>query len=129
MWEDPGQTGKGHGHRSLDRGNITSYTWGWFSVWLTGSRLQSIAVSILCMRQRCAVMEPVVSSTPHSGHMIRLRSIPWYESFAPMHFSAMASYKICARNVPGWHIIVCDLATLAARPYILKRPTRTFIAC
>ena len=33
---------------------------------LNGNRLQSMAGSVLCMRRRCDVMEPAVSSTPHS---------------------------------------------------------------
>ena len=74
-------------------------------------------------------MEPVVSSTPHSGHGIRLRSLTRYEFLTPVNFSATASSDIPASNVPVWHVIVRDLEKLAARPYLLKKPTRTFITC
>ena len=74
-------------------------------------------------------MDPAVISTPHYGHGIFLWSLTRYESPTPVHFRAMASSDILACNAPGWHAILHDFATLAARPYLLKRPTRTFIAC
>ena len=127
VWEEPGHLGKWPGHLFIVRRNLTPYTWGWCTVWLNGIRIQYIVGSVLCMRQR-AIMEPTVSSTPHSEHGIRCQSLTWYESPTPVHFNAMASSDLPARNAPGWNIIVRDLATLAARPYLLKRPTRTFIA-
>ena len=120
---------KGQGHLFVIRVNLTSYTWGWCTSWLNSSRLHSIAVSVLCMRWRCAVMEPAVISTLYCGHGIRLRSLTGYEYPTPLHFSAMTSYNIPARNVLGWHVIVRDFAKLYAMPYLLKSPTRTFIAC
>ena len=81
------------------------------------------------MWRRCAVMDPAVSSTSHSGHRIRLRSLTHYKSTTPVHFSTMAYSDIPALNAPGWYVIVRDLVTLPARPYLLKMPTRTFIAC
>ena len=74
-------------------------------------------------------MDPEVSSTTHSGHVIRLWSIAWYKSPTPMHFSAVAASNIPARNALFWQVIVRDFVTLAARPYFLKRLTMTFIAC
>ena len=129
MQEDPGYSGEVQGHFFVVRGIFTSYTWGWCNVWLTGSRIWSIASLVLCMWWRCAVMEPAVSSTPHSGHGIHFRSITRYDSPTPVHFSAMASSNIPARNAPDWRVIFCDFGTLAARPYLLKRPTMTFILC
>ena len=46
-----------------------------------------------------------------------------------MYLSAMASSKIPAHTALGWQVIVRYFATLAARPYFLKSPTRTFITC
>ena len=129
MWEDPRHPGKGQGHRFVDRCKLTLYTWGWCTVWLTGSQIQSIAGSVLCMWLRCDTMDPMVSSTPHSGHGIHLRSLTRYEYPNPVHFSAMASSDIPICNASVWHVILCDLETLATRSYLLKRPTRTFIAC
>ena len=129
VWEEPGHPVKGKGHRFVNRRKLALYTWGWCNVWLTGSWLQYIAGLVLFMRQRCAVMEPALRSTPHSGHGIRLRIPAWYESPTPVCFSAMASYDIPIRNVPVCHVIVHDLATMAAIPYLLKRPTRTLISC
>ena len=68
---------------------------------MTNSRFQSITGFVPCMRRRCAVMDPAVSSTPHSGHRIRLRSLARYESPTPVHFSAMAFSDIPACNVPN----------------------------
>ena len=84
----------GQGHRFVDCGKFTPYTGGWCTVWLTGSQLQSIAGSVPYMRQRCAVMDPAVRSTPYSGHGIRLQSLNRYESLTTVHFSAMASSDI-----------------------------------
>ena len=74
-------------------------------------------------------MKPTVSSNPHSRNGIRLRSLTQYEYTTPVDFSAMASYDTPTHNAPGWNVIVRDLEMLAARPYLLKSPTRTFIAC
>ena len=106
-----------------------SYTWGCCNVWLTGRQLQIISGLVPCMRQGCSVMDTVVSSIPQSRQDIRLRSINWYESATPVHFITMASSSIPARNAPGWQVIVSDFAMLATSPYLLNRPTRTFIVC
>ena len=129
MWEDPGLPGKGHGHHFVDCRKLTSYTWGWCSVWLTGRRLQSISVSVLCMRRQCAVTDPAMSSTPHSGHGIRLRSLSWYKSPTPVHFSAIASSDIPVCNAPGWQLIVRYFVMLTDRLYLQKILTRNSIAC
>ena len=60
-------------------------------------------------------MDPAVSSTPHSGHGIRLWSLTWYKSHTPVHFIAMSSSDIPVRNAPVWHVIVREFATLADR--------------
>ena len=73
-------------------------------------------------------MDPEVISNPHSGHWICLRSLTWYKSPTPVHFNTMASSNNLTCNVPGYHVIVCDLVTLDARPYLPKRPTRMFVA-
>ena len=129
MWKDPGHPGKGQGHHFFAHGNIPSYKWGWCTVCMNGSQLQLIAGSFPCMRRRCDVMEPAARSTPQSGHGIRLQSLTQYESPNSVNFSAMASSDIPTHNSPEWHVIVRDLTTLATRPYLLKKPTRTFIAC
>ena len=81
------------------------------------------------IRRRCTIMDPTMRSTPHSGHGIYRHNIIQYEYPTPMHFSPMVSSDIPAHNTPVWHVIVRELVMLAARPYFLKRPTRTFIAC
>ena len=100
-----------------------SYTWCWYTVWMNVSQLQLIADLFPCMRRRCVVMDPAVSSTSHSGHGICVWNLTWYESPTPVHFSAMASSNIPSCNDLGWQFIVRDFATLVARPYLLKRPT------
>ena len=94
MREYPGHLGKGQGHCFVVQGNLTSYTWGWCNAWLTGSQLQFVAGSVLCMRRRCAIVDPGVSSTRHSSRGIRPWSLTQYESPIPVHFSAMASSDI-----------------------------------
>ena len=127
MREDPRHPGKGQGQCLVVRGKLVPYSWGWCTVFLAVRKLQPIAGSVTCMQLRCAIMETVVSSNQYSGHGIRLWIITWYECPTPMHFSAMASSDIPSRNAPGWQFIVHDFATLADRPYLLKRPTSTFI--
>ena len=127
VWEDPVQVGKGKGCRLVDRGKLTLYNLGWCSVCLTGNGLQLIAGSVLCMCRRCAAIDPTVRSTPHSRHGILFMSLTRYESPTPVHFRVLASSNIPERSIPGCHVIVRDLATLAARPYFWKRPIRKFI--
>ena len=129
MWEDPRNLGKGKGHCFVVCEKLISYTLGRCTVWLTGRRLQSIVGLVLCIRRRCAVMNPAASSIPKYGHGICLRSLARYESPTPVHLSATAFSDIPARNAMGCHVIVRDFATLSARPYFPKSPTRTFIAC
>ena len=129
MGEDPGHPRKGQGHRFVVRGSLTLYIWGWYTVWLTGSQLQSIKVSVPCIRLWCALMDPAVGSTPHSWHDIRLWCLTRYKTPTPVYFSAMASSEILARNEPVWHVILHDLVTLYTRPYLMKRPTRSLIVC
>ena len=129
VWKDPRHPRKGQGHCFVVRRKLTLYTWGWFHVRLISSQLQSIELSVPCMQQQCAVMDPAVISTPHYRHGTRRRIITWYESPTPVYFITMASSGILACNAPGWHIIVRDLVTLDARPYLLKRLIRTFIVC
>ena len=119
MQENPGHPGKGQGHCFIFRENLTSYIWGWCTVWLIGSQLQSIVGSVPCMQRKWAVMYPTVISTPHSRHNIRLQVITQYESPTPLHFSSMVSYNVPTRNAPGWHVILRDFATLAASPNLL----------
>ena len=54
-------------------------------------------------------MDPAVSSNPHFCHDIRLRGLTQYKSPNPMHFSAMTSSHILARNALGWNFIVRDV--------------------
>ena len=115
--EDPGKLGKGQVHWLVYRGNLILYTWGWCSVWMTASRLQLVAVSVPCMHRRCAVIDPTVISTTHYGQGILHWSLTHYEFPTPVHFRALAYAEILDYSAPGWHIIVRDLATLAARPY------------
>ena len=129
VWEDPWKPGKNQGHRFFDRRMLTLYIWVWCTACLTGSQLQLIAGYTPCIQHKFSVVDPVVSSTSYSGHVIQRQSLTRYESPTPVLFSAMASSDIPAHNALGCHFIVRDLATLAARPYPLKRPTRTFIAC
>ena len=129
MREDPRHPGKGQVHCFVVHGNLTSYTWGWCTIYLTYSRLQLIAGSVLFMRLWCAIMYPAVSSTPHSGHGICLCILTWYESPTPVYFSTMASSDIPTRNDLGWNVIVHGFEMLATRSYLLKSPTRRFIVC
>ena len=129
VWDEPGQPGKGQGHRFFARRNLILYTWGWCTVWLTRSRIQSITGSVSCIHWRCAIMDPMVISNPHYRHGIRCWILTWYKYPTPMNFSAMASSNIPAHNTSGWNVILCDLATLAASTYLLKSQTRTFITC
>ena len=77
----------------------------------------------------CAVIDPVVSSNPHSGQGIRLISLTQYKSPTPVQFSTMACSNIPACNATGSQVILHNFSTLAAMPYLLNRPTRTLITC
>ena len=129
MRENPGHPGKGQCHCFFSRRKFTLHTWGWCTVWLTGSLLQLIEVLVPFMRRKCAVLDPAVSSTTHYGQGICLRSLTRYKSPSPVKFSAMDSSNTPNHNALVRQVIVCDFETLAARPYLLNRTTRTFIAC
>ena len=75
--EDPGHSGKGQGHYVVLFGNMPLYTRGSCSVLITGSRFQYIDASVPCILPLCAVMDPAVSSTLHSGHSTRVYSVEW----------------------------------------------------
>ena len=83
---------------------------------MTGSRIQWIVGSVLCMHQWCAVIDPAVRSTPQSSHSILLLSLTQYESPTPVHFSYLASFDIPYRIIMGWHVIVRELTTFSERP-------------
>ena len=101
VWEGSGHTGKGQGYFFFNCRKLTSYTWGWCSLWMTSSQLQLMGGFVPCMRWRCAVMYPTVSSTSYSGHGICLQSLTRYDSPTPVHFNAMDSSDIPARNETG----------------------------
>ena len=96
---------------------------------MTGNRFQFIAGSVPCMKQRWAVIDPMVSLTLHSEHGIRCRSLTWYGSATLVHFKSLASAEIPDLSAPGLHVIEQDLETLSARQYRQKRLTSTFIEC
>ena len=125
--EDTRQRGKGQENRFFNRGNITLDTCGWCYVGITGSLFQSIDGSVLCIRRRCAFIDPEVISNPHSGHGILRCSLTWYESPTPVHANALASADILDISSSVWNVINRDLATLATRPYRQKIPTSTSI--
>ena len=88
------------------------YTWGWCSVWMTGSQIQSISSSVPCMCQRCAVIDPAVSSTTHFGQEILFWSLTWYKYPTHVHLRDLDSADTPNRSAPGWHIIIRYLKTL-----------------
>ena len=45
-------------------------------------------------------MYPLASSTPYSGHVVRLRSCSWYDAHAPMHCHHTASSNMLNRSAP-----------------------------
>ena len=63
-----GLPGNGHWHDCILVGNLTSYTTGRYSIYLTGRQSQSITVYFPCNCLRWDVMGPIVNYTPQYGH-------------------------------------------------------------
>ena len=87
VWEDPGNPVKWYWQLVVTLGNLTSYTWGRWSVWLTSSRSHPISISVPCRRLYWDAIDPTVNSTSHSRHgSLRLCSFS-FVSFGLRYFS------------------------------------------
>ena len=102
MRENPGQPGKeqGQGHCLVYCVNLTYYTWVWWSVWLTNSRLQSIAGSVLCMRCRCDAIDPWVAQLQILGMECFFGVSPCTSLWPPVHFRYLSFSEFPNRVSP-----------------------------
>ena len=74
-------------------------------------------------------MEPVVSSTPHYGHGIRLLSHSRYGVPTTVHRRPTDSSDKPSCSALGWHLIVQDFATFVTSPYRQKSQCDLSVQC